>query len=504
MTVGKLPRMVIGLDFGTTFSGVAWALDDGCPTSQKVPSVFYYDGWKMRWGYQVNDCQAAIHGVKLLLDDNLKYSYGPSCRSKKLLQSIGKDVTEAAGDYVREIVSHAKNVLHHRFGKALESMDLQFFMTVPAIWSDKAKDATMQIACQAGIAQKNLYMISEPEAAAEGDWVIDLITYCITQAEPLRLAEVTEGSGDVCGSVILDDNFEGFLKQKIGNKTYARLSDDAKWAALSRWRDYIKPHYQGPNAPEDDFVDVGYYTVPVPGAPDNRSIGLQREMLSLESKEIEGIFEPVVMRVEELLTQQQLKAVILVGGLGASDHLRERLKRAFTGVQILQPHNAWSAVVRLTMSISGAVLRGVEGCQIDTRKARCHYGIRVSHLYDTGSHEEKHRYWCPLEEKWKVDNCMSWFIRKGESIAESTSIRLDFYRNIRAKPKFQSFVFEEELQFCVADLAPDAYDSSQFVFSAVMTSHYIETLTCMFAAVSKLCCFEADLSKIPKELFEKH
>lgn len=82
--------------------------------------------------------------------------------------------------------------------------------------------------------------------------------------------------------MILDDNFEGFLKQKIGNKTYARLSDDAKWAALSRWRDYIKPHYQGPNAPEDDFVDVGYYTVPVPGAPDNRSIGLQRGMLSLE------------------------------------------------------------------------------------------------------------------------------------------------------------------------------------------------------------------------------
>ena len=139
---------------------------DHLATSQKVPSVFYYDGWKMRWGYQVNDCQAAIHGVKLLLDDNLKYSYGPSCRSKKLLQSIGEDVTEAAGDYVREIVSHAKNVLHHRFGKALESMDLQFFMTVPAIWSDKAKDATMQIACQAGIAQKNLYMISEPEAAA--------------------------------------------------------------------------------------------------------------------------------------------------------------------------------------------------------------------------------------------------------------------------------------------------------------------------------------------------
>jgi molecular chaperone DnaK (HSP70) len=45
-------------------------------------------------------------------------------------------------------------------------MDLQFIMTVPAVWSDKAKDATMQAATLAGIPSAGLFLVSEPEAAA--------------------------------------------------------------------------------------------------------------------------------------------------------------------------------------------------------------------------------------------------------------------------------------------------------------------------------------------------
>jgi molecular chaperone DnaK (HSP70) len=45
-------------------------------------------------------------------------------------------------------------------------MDLQFVMTVPAVWSDKAKDATMQAAILAGIPSAALFLVSDPEAAA--------------------------------------------------------------------------------------------------------------------------------------------------------------------------------------------------------------------------------------------------------------------------------------------------------------------------------------------------
>lgn len=44
---------------------------------------------------------------------------------------------------------------------------VQFVLTVPAVWSDSAKDATLKAAEKAGMGSgKDLKLISEPEAAA--------------------------------------------------------------------------------------------------------------------------------------------------------------------------------------------------------------------------------------------------------------------------------------------------------------------------------------------------
>lgn len=44
---------------------------------------------------------------------------------------------------------------------------VQFVLTVPAVWSDSAKNATLQAAERAGMGSiKELKIISEPEAAA--------------------------------------------------------------------------------------------------------------------------------------------------------------------------------------------------------------------------------------------------------------------------------------------------------------------------------------------------
>jgi molecular chaperone DnaK (HSP70) len=64
------------------------------------------------------------------------------------------------------LVAHVKNTLKLRFGSALQTIDLQFVMTVPAVWSDKAEDATRQAATLAGIPSADLFLVSEPEAAA--------------------------------------------------------------------------------------------------------------------------------------------------------------------------------------------------------------------------------------------------------------------------------------------------------------------------------------------------
>lgn len=77
-----------------------------------------------------------------------------------------KSAISASGEYVGMLVAHAKNILMLRFGSALQTMNLQFVMTVPAVWSDKAKDTMMQVACLAGIPNADLFLVSEPEAAA--------------------------------------------------------------------------------------------------------------------------------------------------------------------------------------------------------------------------------------------------------------------------------------------------------------------------------------------------
>jgi molecular chaperone DnaK (HSP70) len=55
---------------------------------------------------------------------------------------------------------------------------MTFVLTVPAIWTDKAKELTVQAATRAGM--ENLVLMTEPEAAA---------TYCATLCAETDLRE---------------------------------------------------------------------------------------------------------------------------------------------------------------------------------------------------------------------------------------------------------------------------------------------------------------------------
>lgn len=80
---------------------------------------------------------------------------------------------------------------------------------------------------------------------------------------------------------------------------------------------------------------------------------------------------------------------------------------AYTGsIEVMQPVYAWTAVVR------GAVLRGLEGNMVLSRKARMHYGTSYATVYDEEKHSVSERYWSPLWERWMVSDRMQWHIAK--------------------------------------------------------------------------------------------
>lgn len=101
-----------------------------------------------------------------MLDESQKFRYTPAIKSQEVIKDLDKTPVEVAGDYLGKLVAHAQDVLTRRFSTALQTVDLEYVLTVPAVWSDKAKDLTMQAAHRAGIPPASLGLLSEPEAAA--------------------------------------------------------------------------------------------------------------------------------------------------------------------------------------------------------------------------------------------------------------------------------------------------------------------------------------------------
>ncbi|PYH98153.1 actin-like ATPase domain-containing protein [Aspergillus ellipticus CBS 707.79] len=510
------PSIVVGVDFGTTFSGIAWAFNEsvneievmstwpggGNRTSVKAPSIISYGAQNSLWGYQVGPFTDAFRGIKLLLDEHQQTTYPPSLNSKILLQKYKINATQVTADYLQHVVRYAEEVLERRLGVPARAMNIRFVLTVPAVWSDKAKDSTLLAAVKAGISAQDISLVSEPEAAAlyslraiqpnaiakndvfivcdAGGGTVDLISYQIRELEPLALVEVVKGAGRICGSMLLDQRFERLLEQRMRPNGYATLTDKSKEAALTYWQDRVKPNFTGKF--DDDFADVDYF-IPIPGAQDDPSVPIEDGFFQLTSEDVTQIFEPIIQDVELLVAEQikgiekkQLspKAILLVGGFGSSEFLFRRLQEANPTVTVMQPPDAWSAVV------SGAVHRGLDGNRVESRIARRNYGIEYRTRYIDGVHQPQDKVWDDLEERYDVHGRMSWYIKKYSNLSENKPIKMPFYRAVQTTDT-DGLVFIESLMFCNGDQAPEKKSNDTM----------------------RLCSLEADLSKIPQELFRK-
>jgi molecular chaperone DnaK (HSP70) len=74
---------------------------------------------------------------------------------------------DAVSDYLAQIYTHTMETLSRRYGESfMATTKVEFVLTVPAVWSDSAKNATLQAAEKAGMGNKHeLKLVSEPEAA---------------------------------------------------------------------------------------------------------------------------------------------------------------------------------------------------------------------------------------------------------------------------------------------------------------------------------------------------
>ncbi|OHF00673.1 hypothetical protein CORC01_03990 [Colletotrichum orchidophilum] len=471
-------KIIVGIDFGTTYSGVAWAetqrpdrrtaittwpisktIREG-ESSDKVPTKLRYASDQVQWGFSIPVTapqDEVVEWFKLDLDPSLQ-SMGQSVSSEA---RGGRNVDKLVTDYISALGDHLLYTLKEKLGEqVVNTTPLEFVVTVPAIWSDLAKDKTKQ-ACQraAGLntttnAVAPIHLVSEPEAAAiyalhgldphglkvddtvvvvdAGGGTVDLISYTITSLKPiLEVQEAAPGSGALCGSTFLNMRFAKFLKAKLGKEDGFddEIMAEAMEHSLTNGAQ-VKRQFTLGAAPDDT------YTIPVGGLANNKELGINRGRFSLKASDLQTIFEPVVLECIKLVKDQitasnvPIRAILLVGGFGASNYLKERLRNAIDkSIQIMQPPNAWQAVVQ------GAVMKGLAQVspdkltqvRVQNRKARKHYGTEWRSKYDAKAHKhlEQKRHWCGLDGCYKVYT-MEWFIQRGDNVSENEPFYTSF------------------------------------------------------------------------------
>ncbi|MCJ1395385.1 hypothetical protein MMC18_008269 [Xylographa bjoerkii] len=185
------PVLVIGLDFGTTFSGVAWTLSNDPGklniisswndkkgrkfNSRKVPSATGYDssGSVASWGFDVDDKHRQPQWFKLSVSQTVKSQVIINCpemtesvANMKLLKKSPLGIIE---DYLSRLWNHAAIELQHQLGEAsFKSYQRIVIFAVPTVWEPWTLRAMKEAVVHAGFLpdETNLVLVAEPEAAA--------------------------------------------------------------------------------------------------------------------------------------------------------------------------------------------------------------------------------------------------------------------------------------------------------------------------------------------------
>ncbi|KAK3842611.1 MAG: hypothetical protein J3R72DRAFT_442725 [Linnemannia gamsii] len=418
---GEYP-VVMAIDFGTTFSGVAYALKaDGevhdvtkwprhLAQYPKTPTLSLYkkDTKKiLDWGHAARLAMLKPAAKDYCLLRKFKLQLDETLEAAPLENRI--TALAAVTDYLKKLHGYVMMELMKGSLKSFEPSQFQYCLTVPAMWSDAAKNTMRQAAIGAGLIQEGdppnrLSLISEPEAAAmycerkvdhfqlkdkdrfmicdAGGGTVDLIVFEVSEpaGKERHLKEVTRGHGASCGSTFLDANMEKLLERKF--KRYRKSIKACGWASLmDTFVDMVKPMFNGQ---EDVLMQIPQAT----GLEDlnDPDIGLEEGVLCVSAEEMKAeVFEPVISDVLDLIRKQLHQsqncwAIFMIGGFGSSRYLEERVRQEFGHLVglVAVPPRPELAVVR------GAVYAGLNTKTINMRVARRWYGVDANMPFEEG------------------------------------------------------------------------------------------------------------------------
>jgi len=307
--------------------------------------------------------------------------------------------------------------------------DVGWMITIPAIWTDEARQFMREAATNAGLAKVRLVL--EPEAAALyainqplclgntfsmeklgpgckyivadlGGGTIDMCVHEILDDGNLR--ELYRATGGHAGGSTVNEEFLRFLKTLLGSDALEIFSRDFPHAyqdlqskiedkkcrftnksdaiTLNLDADLIsiaKVHCKKNESIEDKIAGSSYGTAV--------SYKRQGNLLKVDKSVVKKIFQPsvetIIQCLKKILTacaNDNISTLLFVGGYSESEYLRETIEISLPDMQIIKVKDGRLAVVK------GAVMMATKQSIIIERRSRFTYGFAHSPLYIEGVH----------------------------------------------------------------------------------------------------------------------
>ncbi|KAH8556812.1 hypothetical protein BGW37DRAFT_474327 [Umbelopsis sp. PMI_123] len=479
--------VVVAIDFGTTFSGCSYAFAEdetihditkwhkNSGFYSKTPTLLLYKHKPVKvqdWG---NGARLAVLNpntkestllkcFKLHLSDNQEYGEMPPL----IVGSETFDPIKPISDYLHLFHDHVMEELRKGFANNYHPDRFRYCLTVPAIWSDRAKTSMRQAAIRAGIISRDdpverLMLISEPEAAAlycekrcesynlehgdkfmivdAGGGTVDLIVYEIEKLDPTQtrtLKELTRGHGGLCGGAYIDENMRKLLRSKL--KRYIKsIPPCAFEMMMDEFVQTIKPNF--------NEKDTQYLTLPAAAKCDqtDESIGLEDGILHLTADELnDRVFRPVVRRVIKLIDEQlqqcktYVNAIFMVGGFGSSNYLYSVVEKEFRDrvTMIASPPRGELAVVH------GAVMHALRPNKVTSKIARRTYGVMTRMKFEEGIDPDNSAI-ITVDGIKRCSTRFDVYVRKGERLeGQHHPIRKNFWISYPANTETDLYAYD--------------------------------------------------------------
>ncbi|KAI8713376.1 hypothetical protein NCS52_01281900 [Fusarium sp. LHS14.1] len=471
-------ELIIGIDVGTSGTGVAWCRKDASKVEflswdvardiVKTPTrVFYNDKKVVGWGLKAPDHQRADvtcnEWFKLDLDqraDDVRPVY---------IDFLTCLYQEISGHYSPKMLGQMP----------WEDAQVHFLFSVPATWDASTVEIFRDFASAAGFDRPSGHTLdiglTEPQAVAAFQLFQLKTTFSFQPGEVVLVVDAGGGTGDFClldvkqdqngkccavelrpasgnaiGSIYIDEDFELKAKQELESLQPGPNSsiDYIAWnMRTSSMFQGVKHRFGCPGPSSHQF--------PVSDYVDDLDSPLRGEEFAFGGLDMQGLFHTQV----KLLAQNIIRSaswlkelrdhnndidyVLLSGGLGSSAYVKQELQKVCAKFG-REDHKVTKVVTSDDPRLSvcrGLVHNALRGPDLFPRfPCRAAFGV-VCAIPDSGSVEAK---WKPILKRAKkeglhkdtdpvtgkeVYSCIDWILRKDKEIDNGKTIDFPIYAN---------------------------------------------------------------------------